>query len=339
MELKRLEVFEAIMRSGTVSAAARELGLTQSAVSRILARFEADLGFPLFRRAQGRLVPTARAPCRSGSGPRGACGGFGAARPSVGRRGAAARRAALRHGADPCRHHHADRSAQLWAAHPGARFAFDVRTTDAAVDTMLRREADFAVVALPVAHPTLRVTPLYRATSCCVLPRDHPLAAQAVISAADLRDVDLIVLGRRQPTRQLIEEAFNRAGVVPRVRVETSTVGTACRCVAAGLGVTVVNGLMAGYAADATLTIRPFEPRIHHTLALIEPAGSPRASEVAGFLRCLLADIEAMAKRVGIRSRRWGIPIRNRRSPGQHRDCPPRIPWQDRPRNRERAEP
>ncbi|MBL4558852.1 MAG: LysR family transcriptional regulator [Rhodobacteraceae bacterium] len=61
MELKRLEVFEAIMRSGTVSAAARELGLTQSAVSRILARFEADLGFPLFRRAQGRLVPTARA--------------------------------------------------------------------------------------------------------------------------------------------------------------------------------------------------------------------------------------------------------------------------------------
>ncbi|HBG99642.1 MAG TPA: LysR family transcriptional regulator [Rhodobacteraceae bacterium] len=301
MELKRLEVFEAIMRSGTVSAAARELGLTQSAVSRILARFEADLGFPLFRRAQGRLVPTARAHAvlvqvrevlAAVSGLRGLRSGD-----------AARQRDALRFVTVPTL---ADTIMptvlrSYGAAHPGARFAFDVRTTDAAVDTMLRREADFAVVALPVAHPTLRVTPLYRATSCCVLPRDHPLAAQAVISAADLRDVDLIVLGRRQPTRQLIEEAFNRAGVVPRVRVETSTVGTACRCVAAGLGVTVVNGLMAGYAADATLTIRPFEPRIHHTLALIEPAGSPRASEVAGFLRCLLADIEAMAKRVGIR--------------------------------------
>ena len=46
------------METGSMSAAARLIHLTQSAVSRAVANAELHLGYPLFHRAAGRLVPT-----------------------------------------------------------------------------------------------------------------------------------------------------------------------------------------------------------------------------------------------------------------------------------------
>lgn len=53
-----LLAFDAVMRSGSVTAAAGELGLTQSTVSRLIQGLETQLGQPLFMRHKKRLVPT-----------------------------------------------------------------------------------------------------------------------------------------------------------------------------------------------------------------------------------------------------------------------------------------
>jgi DNA-binding transcriptional LysR family regulator len=53
-----LEILDCIVRRGTLSAAARELGLDQTTVSRRLAALERALGSQLFSRVDGRLVPT-----------------------------------------------------------------------------------------------------------------------------------------------------------------------------------------------------------------------------------------------------------------------------------------
>jgi DNA-binding transcriptional LysR family regulator len=58
MRLRHIEVFQAVMETGSMSAAARLIHLTQSAVSRSVANAELHLGYPLFHRAGGRLVPT-----------------------------------------------------------------------------------------------------------------------------------------------------------------------------------------------------------------------------------------------------------------------------------------
>ena len=57
MRLRHIEVFNAVMLTGSVSAAARLINVTQPAVSRILAHAELQLGFALFHRLKGRLVP------------------------------------------------------------------------------------------------------------------------------------------------------------------------------------------------------------------------------------------------------------------------------------------
>ena len=61
MRLRHIEVFNAVMQTGSVSAAARMINVTQPAVSRTLQHAELQLGFPLFQRVGGRLRPTVEA--------------------------------------------------------------------------------------------------------------------------------------------------------------------------------------------------------------------------------------------------------------------------------------
>jgi DNA-binding transcriptional LysR family regulator len=61
MNFRHLEIFFAVMTSGTVTEAARHLGVSQPSVTTTLKQAEAKLGFRLFLREGGRLIPTAEA--------------------------------------------------------------------------------------------------------------------------------------------------------------------------------------------------------------------------------------------------------------------------------------
>lgn len=56
--ISQLTAFETVLRTGTTTAAARELQLSQAAVSRLVQTLEAQIGHPLFIRQRKRLVPT-----------------------------------------------------------------------------------------------------------------------------------------------------------------------------------------------------------------------------------------------------------------------------------------
>ncbi len=64
MRLRHIEVFQAIVQTGSISAAARLLNVSQPNVSRVLTHAEQQLGFALFeRRAQGMVVTAKDAAC------------------------------------------------------------------------------------------------------------------------------------------------------------------------------------------------------------------------------------------------------------------------------------
>ena len=58
---RSLEAFRAVMRTGTVSAAAEELAISQPAVSRLIRDLEDRLDLSLFGRRGGRVVATREA--------------------------------------------------------------------------------------------------------------------------------------------------------------------------------------------------------------------------------------------------------------------------------------
>jgi hypothetical protein len=70
VNLRQMEAFRAIMREGTVTDAAKLLGLSQPSATELLKHTEAKLGFRLFDRFKGRLRPTPGGTCavRGGGG-------------------------------------------------------------------------------------------------------------------------------------------------------------------------------------------------------------------------------------------------------------------------------
>lgn len=61
MRLRHIEIFQAIRQTGSISAAAQLLHVSQPAVSKVLQHAEQQLGFPLFLRVRGKLQATPEA--------------------------------------------------------------------------------------------------------------------------------------------------------------------------------------------------------------------------------------------------------------------------------------
>ncbi len=61
MRLRHIEVFHAVYSCGSVTRAAKALKVSQPSISKVLAHAEQQLGFALFNRARGKLIPTPEA--------------------------------------------------------------------------------------------------------------------------------------------------------------------------------------------------------------------------------------------------------------------------------------
>ena len=56
-----MQAFQLVIEAGTVTEAAERLSISQPAVTRLINDLEQTLGFNLFERRSGRLVPTSEA--------------------------------------------------------------------------------------------------------------------------------------------------------------------------------------------------------------------------------------------------------------------------------------
>lgn len=284
MRLELLSTLAAVLDSGSTRGAARQLGLSQPAVSRRIAQLEDELRLTLFIRDRGRLVPTRECALLQGQirtlADRGASLAAEAKALRTGNSGAVTLRVAF--------------PASLTLSIVPAIVAGFLARNDrvqielhtGAYDTIERMLADgraeVGFIRLPAQKPGLRLTPLARVRTVCVMPRGHPLAARPEVAIRDLAGQPLILLGRMRAPRRGIDEVFWAAGVRPDVRVEAHSVMSACGMAAAGLGVTLVNELMARDYARFGVEIRPLATVIEHDFAFAVPEEPPptRAAEV-----------------------------------------------------------
>jgi len=58
---RQFEALIAVIETGSMTLAAKRMHVSQPALSRLIANLETDLGYAMFRRAAGRLSPTAEA--------------------------------------------------------------------------------------------------------------------------------------------------------------------------------------------------------------------------------------------------------------------------------------
>lgn len=272
--LKALEAFREIIRLGSVTAAARGLGLSQPAVSRLLGQFETELGFKLFHRSKGRLLPTSQALLLFEE--------VDLALQGVERIRVLAKdihqtnAGQLRIVAPPsfAEGPLVKLVATFLGLHPKIHINVDSRTRPTVMNLVATRTADCGFGKLPLDHPGIRLRPLISSPTVCVLPPEHRLSkGRRPIAPKDLAGEALILVGHRSgDTRMRISRAFQQAGVHPMVRLETHNVGAACALAAEGIGIAIVNELLSHHSLWTGVCIRRFEPLIEQEYVFMSSA-------------------------------------------------------------------
>ncbi|MBJ2221276.1 LysR family transcriptional regulator [Pseudomonas sp. P867] len=295
MNLKQLEAFKAIMATGSTIGAATRMGLSQSAVSRLLSQLEEHLGFALFLRKKGRLMATPEAEELLAEVAGLVDGMQRIQRLADEMRVGRSRKSLLKVGVPTSMTQELLPRivAQFLKEHDDIVVELLTGSYDTIERAVLDRSADLGFVRLPTEIPDFDVEPVLQTEGVCVMPADHPLTRHACIEVQHLRDVPLVMLGRQRALRAELNQVFRAANLTPQVRVEVHSVGAACSFVAEGLGVSIVNGLLASHFRHLPIVTRPFRPALPYAFGLAFRANEPRSQLVNAFAEHLKQRLSA----------------------------------------------
>ena len=294
MTLRQLETLYAIMKAGSLTAAARSLNVTQPAVSGVLKHTEQQLGMKLFERAGGRLQPTpeARAVLPDLEEVFGRIESVN--RQLIDLRDGRAGQLVVAASPTLVNAFLPSAVARFRRAASSVRIAIHSLPTPLAIERVARREVDMGLVYAPASDPGVVAEALVTTAMVCVLPAKHLLARKRIIDAADLRDEPVISLGATTRLGTLIEHACRDAGVAsPAIAVEASSSLAACLMVSEGAGIALVDQSIELSGKFGDLRFRPFRPTISVHVQLIYPRERARSRAVMQFTDALRSSVGA----------------------------------------------
>lgn len=285
MNYRQIEVFHQIMHTGSITAAARALNLTQPAVTKILRHTEDQLKFPLFSRVKNRLVPTQDALALFPDVERvidemrevnQSVEDIQSARtgrlsivtiPTLGT-------AFLPH-----------IIATFVSEHPGVNLTFEVRPRRAVVQSIATQRADIGFAFLAPEHANVSTVELSSGDAVCIMRREHPLAGLDVIRPTDLVAHKVILYSTDQGMRVLIDAVMADARVELTYPVEAGWISTAWSLVDRGIGVALVDDFSRLDALYPEVVRRPFLPGINLTAEALTTRNKPMSRLAKAFLQ------------------------------------------------------
>ena len=241
MEIRQLRAFVAIAESGTFTAGALRVHVTQAAISMQIRQLETEIGAKVFVRAPRHVILT-----EAGEQL------LRRARHILREHDAALDEIAELAGAERGRLRIGSASAmvlteqlpavlkELRKQHPAAEIAVTSGTSEVLVDQILAGEVDIAFVSLPVDVRGIKTERLSQDQLVAIASPRHKLAKQKTISAYTLAGERLILGERGGNTRRLIDQFFAQAGVTLHVAMELSRQQAIKRMVEEDMGVGIV---------------------------------------------------------------------------------------------------
>lgn len=285
MNLRQLELLRAVIRCETTVGAARELGLSQPAVSNAIKHLEGQLGFPLFERINNRLFPTQEARALyQDSEP---IFSIHAALESKVQDLRENKAGLIRIIATPPLGYGAIPVAlqRFLAKRPKVRVAFDVRRLEDVAENVETGVSELGFVLGIGDHPALITEPVHEGRMVCVVAKRHPLARRRLVTPADLAPWAFIALERGTKLGTMVRGAFEAAGQPFRSAVEVRYCHTACVLAASRIGVTVVDPYSPEASGKQGLAVIPFEPVTPVKAYLVRSRSRPLSRLAAEFLR------------------------------------------------------
>lgn len=275
MRLRQIEVFHAVYTSGTMTNAARLLSVSQPSVSKVLAHAEQQLGYPLFDRVKGKLVPTPEADRLFGlvsnvydhvEQLRHVAENLRAS--DIGKIRVAATPA---FGVDLL----PSAIASYLTEHEDTGFEIETLHHDEISEALLESRVDVGLAFDSVPVPGLTSEPLAEGEFMVITPPDMDLGTDNRVTIDALAGLPFVGLSARGPLGRLLTSHLGNSHLDLHRDISTETYHIAKALVARGSGVSIVDAVTARSGGSGDVRAWSLEPPLTYSIDVIVADNRP----------------------------------------------------------------
>lgn len=283
MQLRHIEVCHAVFQTGAISRAAQLLGISQPAASKLVKHAEQRLGFPLFERIRGRLVPTREGKLLAAEIDKLFCQLTQVQRLSQNL--LAREQEHLRIGCLPCFGFGLVPQAiqQFQSRHPSLTYKVHTQHGRRLVEALLSQEIDVGIALDPIPTAGIHMETLGTAELVCVQSKQaKPQNGEMQLTDLDLQR--LIGLEEGDPLGRKLDVRLRQLGLAaaPAVRVQTYYI--ACALAEKDCGTAVIDAFTAQAFSNSGITISRITPAIQFEVVALYNELVPQSRICAEFI-------------------------------------------------------
>ena len=293
MRLRHIEVFHAVYTSGSITGAAKMLNVSQPSISKVLAHAEQQLGFQLFDRHKGKIVPTREAErlidhvnqaYRNINELRRVSKNLGSAETGVIR---IAVTPALGIDVIPAA------IASYLAMHPDTMFEVETLHQHQVVRALRELRIDFGIVFSPPATQGIKINHLATAELVVLCNESMNPDKNSKLTLEELDGMRFVNLSTRSPLGQLLAARTEASDIQLHTVANVETYQMAKALVANGAGIALIDEITARSSGHDNVIARYLDPPLRFEISILHTVTDPLSIITQRFISHLKTEIKA----------------------------------------------
>lgn len=269
MRLRHIEIFHAIYTTGSITNAAKILHVSQPSVSKVLAHAEMQLGFDLFQRVKGRLIPTDEAEMLFDEVDK-----IYQQMRSIKNTAENIKKSEygqINIGGSPALGFDVIPSAIAKYHQKHHQVNFNVQTVhnDAVMQALLEHKCDLAILFAPNLMPGITSMTLAQSELVIVYPKSSFPDCPEQLSLSQLSDFEYIDISDSGPLGDLLWSRMMKDNIKLETLIKVQTYFIAARLVAKGAGICVVDRFTAEGNLSDNIAIASFDPPLNFSVDVL----------------------------------------------------------------------
>jgi len=281
MRLRHIEIFHAIYTTGSITNAAKILHVSQPSVSKVLSHAEMQLGFKLFERVKGRLIPTSEAQMLFGEVDK-----IYQQMRSIKNTAENIKKTDFGNisiGVTPALGFDVipRAIADYQAKHPQVNFDVQTVHNDAVTQALFEHKCDFAMLFSPSKIAGISCTSFAESEMVVMYPKSLFPDSPKSMTLTDLAEYQFIDIGDSGPLGDLLWTRMMEENVQLQSHIKVQTYFIAARMVAEGAGLCVVDKYTAQGNLSDNIAYASFSPKLTFNVGVmhLESRGLSRVAE------------------------------------------------------------
>jgi len=266
MRLRHIEIFHAIYTTGSITNAAKILHVSQPSVSKVLSHAEMQLGFNLFERVKGRLIPTDEAEMLFDEVDK-----IYQQMRSIKNTAENIKKSEYGHinlGLTPALGFNAipNAIAKYHDVHHKVNFNVQTLHNDSVMQALLEHKCDLAILFSPNVIPGVTSIEFAQSELVIVYPKTSFPDCPDKLTLSQLQDFEYIDISESGPLGDLLWTRMMKDNITLESPIKVQTYFIAARLVAQGAGICVVDKFTALGNMSDNIAMASFDPPLNFSV-------------------------------------------------------------------------